>query len=132
MNTIIIIGNLGNDPKLQETKNGKSICTFPIANTVGWGEHKKTVWFEGKAFGKTADNCQTFLSKGSKVAVEGTCIPETWEYNGKTYYKTVINISNIEFLNTKGQQNKPEPTNDPIFTENADNYSGPSDSEIPF
>ena len=69
--TVIFVGNLGRDPEMRYTPTGKSVTSFNVAVSDGFGEHKKTIWFRVSAWEKTAEFCNQYLKKGSKVLVEG-------------------------------------------------------------
>lgn len=73
---LTLIGNLGNDPEMRYTPTGQQVTTFSVAASEKWtGQdnqlHERTVWFRATAWGKTAETCNTYLKKGSKVYIEG-------------------------------------------------------------
>jgi len=68
---ITIIGNLGRDPELKFTADGKAVANFSVATSRKYGEKDETTWFRVSVWGKQAESCNTYLSKGSKVLVEG-------------------------------------------------------------
>ena len=68
---LIIIGNLGRDPELKFTADGKAVANFSVATSRKYGEKDETTWFRVSVWGKQAESCNTYLSKGSKVLVEG-------------------------------------------------------------
>ncbi len=76
INSVTLMGNLGSDPELATTKTGKSWCKFRIATHYSQraenGERQEfTTWHNVKAYGKTAEVCQTYLKKGRMAVVEG-------------------------------------------------------------
>jgi len=71
MNKQLMIGNLGKDPELRHTTNGKAVCTFSVATTHKSGDQEYTTWHNIVTWEKLAEICQKFLSKGSKVYIEG-------------------------------------------------------------
>lgn len=80
----IIVGFVGNEPELKYFQDGGSVCNFSVAVSNKWTgkdgtPHDETTWFRISANGKMAENCNQFLSKGSKVLVEGklSCDPAT-------------------------------------------------------
>ena len=82
--TILIVGNLGRDPEMRYTPAGQTVTNFNLAAnrryTDSGGEVvQETTWFRISTWGKNAENCNQYLSKGSKVLVEGrlVCDPET-------------------------------------------------------
>ena len=98
MNIVLISGNLGRDPESRFTTSGKKVVNFSIAVNDGYGENKKTYWFDVVTWEKTADSVEEYLSKGSKVLVEGRLQVRTYEKDGKTVYKTEIIAYRVEFL----------------------------------
>ena len=71
MNKFIVTGNLTKDADLKYTQNDKAYSKFSIANNEGFGENKKTNFFNCTLFGKSAENLNRFLVKGQKVLVTG-------------------------------------------------------------
>ena len=70
INKSIIVGRVGQEPKVYESKGGK-IVSFSVATDSGYGEKKTTIWENVKVFGKLADVCATYVKKGMLVYVEG-------------------------------------------------------------
>ena len=71
MNKFIVTGNLTKDADLKYTQNDKAYSKFSIANNEGFGDNKKTNFFNCTLFGKSAENLNRFLVKGQKVLVTG-------------------------------------------------------------
>ena len=76
MNKIIIIGNLGRDPEMRYSTSGNPMTSFSIASnhryTTAAGERREeTEWFNCTAFGRLADTCNQFLTRGQQVYIEG-------------------------------------------------------------
>ena len=76
MNKIIVIGNLGRDPEMRYTPNGQGVTSFSVASsrkyaTVAGESREEVEWFNCSAFGKLAENCNQYLTKGKQVYVEG-------------------------------------------------------------
>ena len=74
--TIIIAGNVGKDPEMRYTPSGQAVTSFSVATnrqyTTGNGEQvKETIWFRISTWGKTAEICNQYVKKGSKVLIEG-------------------------------------------------------------
>ena len=72
MNKIIAIGNLGRDPEMRYTPMGRPVTSFSVASsrryTTGSGEQREEAeWFNCSAFGKLADTCNQYLTKGKQV-----------------------------------------------------------------
>lgn len=104
MNKIVITGNLTKAPELRHTDSGMAICRFTIANNKGYGEKKKTTFVNIVTFNKTAENCDRYLSKGSKVGIVGELeIRQFTGNDGQTKYMTEILANEVEFFTTKSQ-----------------------------
>lgn len=88
MNTITIVGKVGQDPELRATSNGKMICTFSVATTSGKDDKKKTVWHNVTAFGDLGEHCAESFSKGSNVIVVGKFDVDEYETKSGEKRKT--------------------------------------------
>jgi single-strand DNA-binding protein len=108
VNKVIIVGNLGADPDCQYTKSGVAVVKLSVATTesIPAGEGKwdeKTEWHRIVAFGKIAENCQKYLSKGRQVYVEGRLQTRQWEdAQGVKRFTTEIVAREIQFLGGNG------------------------------
>ena len=102
MNTVNLIGNLARDVELKYTsgQNQTAIARFTIAVNDGYGEQQRTSWIPVVVFGKQAESCDTYLAKGSKVAVTGRIQTGSYEKEGQTVYTTDVIASRVEFLGT--------------------------------
>lgn len=79
--SITIVGNVGRDPEMRYLPNGTAVTSFSVASnhqyTSNAGETiKQTTWFRVSVFGKMGETCNQYLSKGSKVLVEGRLNPD--------------------------------------------------------
>ena len=117
LNQIIIIGNLGKDPEPKTTKNGNLLVNFSVATTDGWGENKHTNWHNVTVFGKTAEFCEKYLQKGSKVAVVGSVDYQKWEKDGETKYMTKIIGDKVKFLSPKSEEATQKATSKDVWGE---------------
>lgn len=127
-NLTVQLGNTGSDPEMRFTPSGEKITTFSLAVNRYFkdqnGERKqKTNWFRVKTFGKLADNCNTYLTKGKLVQVIGSVDIHEYEDNNHIKHTIVEIIANsVLFLW------KPEYANGNTISD-----SGYNDSEdIPF
>jgi single-strand DNA-binding protein len=73
---LIIVGNLGRDPEMRYTPSGQAVTNFSVATNRKWtggdGQlNEETVWFRVSAWGKLAETCNQYLTKGQKVFCEG-------------------------------------------------------------
>jgi single-strand DNA-binding protein len=104
VNRVILIGRLGADPESRESAEGKPICKFRMATDSGFGERRQTDWHAIVTFGKTADACAKYLSKGRQVFVEGRISYRKWQKDdGTTQFFTEIIANDVRFLSDGGR-----------------------------
>ena len=115
MNKAILIGNLGKDPEIRNTEQGTTIAKFSMAtsdkrkNKKSGELQKYTEWHRITAFGRLAEICGEYLSKGKKVCIEGRIQTSSWEKDGIKRYTTEIIASNMEMLGGKRSELTPRP-----------------------
>jgi single-strand DNA-binding protein len=139
VNKVILIGNLGRDPELRYTKSGQAVANFSLATSERWKDkdgqsQERTEWHRIVTWGKTAELCAQFLSKGEKAYFEGRL--QTREYEDKEgikRYTTEIVAQNVTFLGTKrGDGNSPAPMDNSSAAPVSDGPPAPPDDDIPF
>lgn len=110
VNKVFILGALGRDPETRFTNTNLQITSFSVATSTFRkgedGERKEeTEWHRITTIGRTAEVAQTYLSKGSKVFVEGHLRTRKWENKeGKTQYSTEIVADNLQLLDKKSDR----------------------------
>ena len=115
INKCILVGNLGSDPDVRYTPKGTAVVNFTIATTEKYKQddewREKTEWHRIVAFGKLGEICGEYLSKGSKVYIEGRIQTRKWEdKDGNTRYTTEIVSKEMKMLSGRGErQQDPEP-----------------------
>ena len=110
MNKIFISGNLTRDPEIRYTQSGKAVAKMGIAVNRPFSKEKEVDFFNLTAWEKTAEFCGRYLTKGSRVLVEGRL--QTYSYEGKDGVKRSgvdIWIDNIEFAGGKTEKKSDEP-----------------------
>jgi len=109
VNKVILIGNLGADPEVRYTAGGTPVATFRLATTGRFkdasGEwQERTEWHRVVFFGRTAEVCGEYLTKGSQIFVEGRIQTRTWEdQEGQTRYMTEIVGREMKMLGRRGE-----------------------------
>jgi single-strand DNA-binding protein len=104
VNKVILIGNLGRDPELRYTQSGQAVANFTLATTETWnkregGREERTEWHRIVAWGRTAELCAQYLSKGRTVYVEGRLQTREWENReGQKQKTTEIVALSVQFL----------------------------------
>ena len=137
VNTVTLIGNVGNDPDIRSTSGGQKVATFSLATSRTWksanGEaqektewHKCVVW-NNKKGGGLADVCEKYIGRGDKVYVTGRIEYRSFEDKEKqTRYVTEINVTEIVMLGGKVKADEPEKE------EAEESFAGADDAELPF
>ncbi len=104
VNKIIVIGNLGGEPEMRFTPNGRPVTSFNVATnwryTTAEGERKEeTEWFTVVTWGKLAEQCNQFLNKGRLVYVEGRLHSHSWDgQDGQKHSRNEIIANRVSFL----------------------------------
>lgn len=128
---IIIIGNLGREPEMKYSPNGDPVTNFSVATSYKRGDKDETTWFRVTVWNKQAESCNQYLSKGSKVLVEGRLksgndgSPTTYQRKDGTWAASYeLFADNVRFLSGK----------DDTVRSYADDTSGDynADDDIPF
>ena len=109
INRVNISGNLTRDPELRATSSGTQVLSFGVAvnarrrnpQTGDWEDYPNFV--DCTMFGTRAEAVKRYLSKGSKVAIEGKLRYSSWERDGQRRSKLEVIVDEIEFL-SRGQQ----------------------------
>lgn len=107
VNKVIIIGRLGQDPELRYTPGGSAVCAFTVATSDSWtdksgNKQEHTEWHSVIVWGKMAELCNQYLSKGKQVFVEGSNKTRSWDdKDGTKRYKTEIQAKVVQFLDSK-------------------------------
>lgn len=123
LNKVFISGNLTRSPELRQTQGGTSVLTLGVAvnerrknpKTGEWEDHPNFV--DCTMFGDRAKAVSRYLSKGSKVAIEGRLRYRSWEKDGQKRSKLEVVVDEIEFMS----QRKAESDG---FQDQSDSYSG--------
>lgn len=104
-NRVILIGNLTKDPEVRYTPGGTPVATVAIAVNSrykqGDDSKEETLFIDAVVFGKQAETCGQYLSKGRPVLVEGRLRERRWEYEGQKKSKMEVVASNVRFLSRK-------------------------------
>jgi single-strand DNA-binding protein len=109
VNKAVLIGRLGKDPEVRYTPDGLMITSFNLATDEQWKDKsgqkvQKTEWHRIVTFGKLAEICGNYLTKGKMIFVEGRIQTRTWEdKEGVKRYTTEIVAADMRMLDSKGQ-----------------------------
>ena len=141
LNKVMLIGNVGADPIIRQTQDGKKIATLSLATTDSWkdkatGEKRdKTEWHRVVLWRRLAEIAGEYLKKGSKVYIEGQLQTRKWEQDGQTRYTTEVVGRDMQFLDSRGgssaDSSSYENANQDTNSQNLPD-SGITDDDIPF
>lgn len=97
------MGRLTKTPELRYTPNNKPVCEFNLAvNRIG---SDKTDFITCQVWNRQAENLVKYQGKGSLIGITGSLRTDTYEVEGTKRYKTYVQVSNIEYLGTKKEEN---------------------------
>ncbi len=137
LNKVMLIGNLGGDPEIRTTASGQSVCNFNIATTRRWNSkegqaQEETDWHRIVVWGRQAENCKEYLSKGRQVFIEGRLQTRQWEdQSGNKRYTTEVVAQNVQFLSGgRGAGNAATPP--ALDQDPAPAFEGGGGDDIPF
>ena len=110
INRVNISGNLTRDPELRQTAGGTQVLTFGVAvndrrrnpQSGEWEDYPNFV--DCVVFGGRAEPLSRFLSKGSKVAIEGKLRYSSWERDGQRRSKLEVVVDELEFMTSRNSQ----------------------------
>ena len=127
LNKVMLIGRLGQKPEMRYTPSGRPLTKFQVAVNRSWkssdGEKKsETEWFNIVAWGKLAEICNQYLSKGQQVYIEGRLHTRQWQDDDGNNHSAVEVIAQ-EMLMLDRKTNEPDP---------GLNEELPSEDEYPF
>ena len=139
VNKVIILGNLGRDPEVRYTSDGKAVTKFSVATTEKWKDRdgnsqERTEWHRVVVFDRLGEVCGEYLSKGSSVYVEGHLRTSSWDdKEGNKRYTTEIVGRTVQFLSPRGESGRkgggtPPAEDDFAYEEGA----GLTDDDVPF
>jgi len=114
LNKIMLIGNVGTDPEMRYTPSGNPVTSFRMATshryTDSGGERREeTEWFTIVVFGKQAESCNQFVTKGKQVYVEGRLRTRNWEgQDGQKRVSVEVVANRVLFLGRRALAPLPE------------------------
>jgi single-strand DNA-binding protein len=138
VNKVILIGNLGRDPELRYTQGGQAVANFSVATTEKFSSRdgspqERTEWHRIVVWGKQAETCAQYLSKGRSVYIEGRLQTREWEdREGNKRNTTEINAQRVQFLGgpREGSGSGPRPSGSGGDLPSQE--GAPPDDDVPF
>ena len=107
MNKVILIGNLTKEVEIKQLISGNTVGNMSLAVNrhfvrADGTKDNEVCYIDLIVYGKSAELCKQWLSKGSKICVEGRLMYESWQtQSGEKRSKHVVSVEKIEFLNSK-------------------------------
>jgi single-strand DNA-binding protein len=105
LNKIYLMGNLTRDPELRHTPSGTAVCKMGLAVnrrfTTAQGEQRdETCYVDIEAWGRTAEQCNQYLKKGSSAFIEGRLRMDQWEdkATGQKRSRLLVHAENVQFI----------------------------------
>ena len=104
VNKVILVGNLGADPDMRYTPSGQGVCELRVATSESWNDkngqrQERVEWHRIVVWGKRAEVCSKYLSKGRQVYVEGRIQTRTYDdKDGNKRYITEVIANDVQFL----------------------------------
>ena len=111
---LIIVGNLGRDPEMRFTASGTPVTNLSVATNRKWNNaegvpQEETVWFRVSAWGRLAETCNQYLTKGRQVLIEGSLKPDetgnprVWVgQDGVPHASFEMTAATVKFLGGRG------------------------------
>jgi single-strand DNA-binding protein len=137
VNRVLLIGRLGKDPEVRYTPDGMMVTNFTMATDEQRKDKngqkiQRTEWHRIVTFGKLAEICSTYLSKGKLIFIEGRIQTRSWEdKDGNKRSTTEIIAANMQMLDSKGMTKSQDTADDNQFQQ----YSGVDqipEEDVPF
>jgi single-strand DNA-binding protein len=110
VNKVILVGYLGADPDMRYTPSGQGVCEMRVATSESWNDkngqrQERTEWHRIVVWGKRAEVCSKYLSKGRQVYIEGRIQTRTYDdKDGNKRYITEIIAADVQFLGGGGRE----------------------------
>jgi single-strand DNA-binding protein len=153
LNKVLLMGNLTRDPEVKYTPKGTAVCDLAMAMNDSYkaqdGTIKETVTYvDVEVWGRTAENCKQYLTKGRPIFVEGQLRLDQWEQEGQKRSRLKVRADRVQFLGgggagggsgrTGGEQRASSPSDTgrpaarPASTVSEDRPPLADDDDIPF
>ncbi|WP_298814757.1 single-stranded DNA-binding protein [Chloroflexus sp.] len=110
LNKVQLTGHLGADPEMRYTAQGSAVTTFRVASNRTWRDkdgnaHEETEWFRIVAWDKLGEICNQYLTKGTRVYIEGRLQTRKWiDRDGQERYTTEVIAQDMIILSAKGER----------------------------
>jgi single-strand DNA-binding protein len=115
LNKVQMTGNLGADPEMRYTAQGSAVTSFRVASNRSWKDrdgnpHEDTEWFRIVAWDKLGEICNQYLTKGSRVYVEGRLQTRKWtDQSGQERYTSEVIAQDMIILSSRNGERGAQP-----------------------
>lgn len=110
VNMAIVVGFVGDDPRINQTQSGRKVASFSLATTEkgyttqsGQQIPDRTEWHNIVCWGKTAEVVERYVRKGSSLYIQGKIRTRSYEKDGQTRYMTEIECESMQMLDRKAE-----------------------------
>lgn len=116
LNKVFLMGYIGNPPEVSTSEKGYRYTRLRLATRRSHIDHQtqerreETVWHTVFVFGRSGENCEKYLKRGSPVLVEGHLSNYSTEENGQKRWKSAITAERVEFLSNSPNSQRSEPS----------------------
>jgi single-strand DNA-binding protein len=108
VNKISLIGNVGRDPDIQQTKSGTKVAHFSIATNrrapAGSDQEERTDWHRLTLWSKQAQFAEDYIRTGDRIYVEGRLEYDSYERDGVVIPTAEIHVNEVVLLTSKGRE----------------------------
>ncbi len=104
VNKVILVGRLGQNPEIRYTPSGAAVANFSVATSESWNDktgqkQERTEWHRIVVWGKLAELCNQYLTKGRQAYIEGRLQTRQWQdKDNQTRYTTEVQAQTVQFL----------------------------------
>ena len=106
INKVILVGNVGREPELKALPSGTNLCKFSLATNEPRFKDQNgephTEWHNIITWGRLAEFCANYVTKGRQLYIEGRIRTRNYERNGQKVYYTEIHADVVELLGPRG------------------------------
>lgn len=133
LNKATVIGNLTRDVELRALPSGIQVAQLSVATNRVWkdkngAKQEAADYHNVVVFGKQAETCAKWLTKGQQVMVEGRMQTRSWDgKDGEKKYRTEIIAENVQFGNKPGGKKAEQPSDEPAEDKELENLANSLD-----
>ena len=110
VNMAIVVGFVGDDPRINQAQSGRKVASFSLATTEkgyttqnGQQIPDRTEWHNIVCWGKTAEVVERYVRKGSSLYIQGKIRTRSYEKDGQTRYMTEIECESMQMLDRRAE-----------------------------